>query len=101
MSDIVAKILVELLSTLALATKQIERGEPSESVLSEALHYVTTQRTSERLVKLFREVDVEAVLERLDRLTQDEVLVTAPQTFEIVYGLIQNIQVVMNSEHIH
>jgi hypothetical protein len=32
MTEIVVKILVELLSTLALATKQIRQGRPSEFV---------------------------------------------------------------------
>jgi hypothetical protein len=32
MTEIVVKIMVELLSTLALATKQINQGRPSESV---------------------------------------------------------------------
>ena len=31
MTEMVVKILVELLSTLALATKQIKQGKPSES----------------------------------------------------------------------
>jgi hypothetical protein len=31
MTEVVVKILVELLSTLALATKQIKQGKPSES----------------------------------------------------------------------
>ena len=33
MTEIIVKILVELLSTLALATKQITEGKPSEFVL--------------------------------------------------------------------
>ena len=37
MTEIVIKILVELLSTLALATKQIEQGRSSESVFSKIL----------------------------------------------------------------
>ena len=32
MTEMVGKILVELLSALALATKQIKEGKPSESV---------------------------------------------------------------------
>jgi hypothetical protein len=32
MTEIIVKIMVELLSTLALATKQIKQGRPSESV---------------------------------------------------------------------
>jgi hypothetical protein len=38
MTEIVVKILVELLSTLALATRQIQQGKPSESVFGEAFH---------------------------------------------------------------
>ena len=37
MAEMVAKILVELLSTLALATKQIEQGKSSEFVFGEVL----------------------------------------------------------------
>ena len=33
MTEMVVKIIVGLLSTLALATKQIQEGKPSESVL--------------------------------------------------------------------
>jgi hypothetical protein len=33
MTEIIVKILVELLSTLAVATKQMKQGRPSESLL--------------------------------------------------------------------
>jgi hypothetical protein len=39
---------------------------------------------------------VEAVLQRLDRLTQEEAKTTATQTLEVVYGLVKNIKVVMD-----
>jgi hypothetical protein len=39
MTKIVVKILVELLSTLALATKQIQQGKLSASVFWEVLYY--------------------------------------------------------------
>ena len=38
---------------------------------------------------------MEAVLERLDRLTQEEAQTTATQTLELVHGLVRNIKVVM------
>ena len=37
MTEIVVKIMVELLSTLAIATKQITQGRPSESVFAGVL----------------------------------------------------------------
>jgi len=48
--------------------------------------------------KLLGDNEIEAVLQRLDRLTQDEARTTSAQTLEIVYGLIQNMRVVMDGE---
>lgn len=41
--------------------------------------------------------DIEAVLLRLDRLTQDEARMTVTQTLEVVYGLVNNVKSVMDS----
>ena len=51
--------------------------------------------------KLLGENEVDAVLQRLDRLTDDEARTTAAQTMEVVHGLVQNIRVVMDGEQIH
>jgi hypothetical protein len=52
---------------------------------------------AEKLVKkLLGENEVEAVLQRLDRLTQDEARMAAAQTLDVVYGLVQNMKVVMD-----
>ena len=100
MTEVVVKILMELLSALALVTKQIKQGKPSEFILDEVLCYLT-KHIAEKLIKLFGEKDVEAVIQRLDRLTQDEARITAAQTLEVVYGLVQNMKVVMDGEKIH
>ena len=34
MTEIIVKIMVELLSTLAVATKQVQQGRPGESTLA-------------------------------------------------------------------
>ena len=47
---------------------------------------------------MLRANEVEAVLQRLDRLTVDEARSTAAQTLEVVYGLVQNMRVVMDGE---
>ena len=51
--------------------------------------------------KLLGENEVEAVLQRLDRLTADEARTTVAQTLEVVYGLVQNMKVVIDGEQIH
>ena len=45
--------------------------------------------------KLLGEKEVEAVLQRLDRLTQDEARTAAAQTLDVVYGLVQNMKTVI------
>jgi hypothetical protein len=44
MTEIVVKIMVELLSTLAVVTKQIMQGRPSESTLATARRYLAQCR---------------------------------------------------------
>ena len=42
---------------------------------------------------------MEAVLQRLDRLTQEEAKTTATQTLELLHGLVKNIKTVMDGAH--
>jgi len=48
--------------------------------------------------KLRGEKDIEAALQRLDRLTLDEVRATAAQTLEVVYDLVRHRRVVMDGK---
>jgi hypothetical protein len=48
--------------------------------------------------KVLGENVVEAVLERLGRLTVDEVQAAAAQTLEVVYGLVHNMKKEMDGE---
>jgi hypothetical protein len=47
-------------------------------------------------LKLLGESETEAVLQRLDRLNNEEARTTAAQTLEVVYGLMKNMKVVMD-----
>ncbi|KAF8486840.1 hypothetical protein DFH94DRAFT_841310 [Russula ochroleuca] len=51
---------------------------------------------SGKFVKLVGENDMEAVLQRLDRLTRKEAQTMATHTMELVCGLVKNIKVVMD-----
>jgi hypothetical protein len=44
------------------------------------------------------EKDIEATIQRLDRLTLDEGRATAAQTLEVVYGLVQQKKAIMDGE---
>jgi hypothetical protein len=50
--------------------------------------------------KLRGEKDIEATMQRLDRLTLDEGRATAAQTLEVVYGLVQQKKAIMDGENI-
>ena len=47
-------------------------------------------------VNFLKDKDVESVLLRLDRLTFEESRMTVAQTLEVVYGLVNNLRVVMD-----
>ena len=97
MSDIVGKIMIEVLSVLALATKQINQGRFSEWYWHTSIQFSTFERAAEKFAKkILRESDVEAVLQRLDRLTQEEARVALAHTLEVVHGLFDNLKVVMD-----
>ena len=97
MTEMVIKIMVELLSVLALATKQINRGRFSRSVL---LTVTLRLPVAEKYAKKFLgEKDIESVLLRLDRLTLEESKTTVVQTLDVVYGLVNNMQEVMEGAH--
>jgi hypothetical protein len=46
----------------------------------------------------FGEEDVETVLQRIDRLTQDEARITAAEILNVIHGLVQGMRVVMEGE---
>jgi len=97
MSDIVVKIMVEVLSVLALATKQINQGRFSEWYWHSSIQFSPFERDTEKFAKkLLGESDVEAVLQRLDRLTQEEARVVSVHTLELVHGLFNTLRVVMD-----
>ncbi|KAH9993385.1 hypothetical protein BJV77DRAFT_363007 [Russula vinacea] len=77
-TEIIVKILIELLCTISLAIQHAKQG-----------------RLKKFGKKLLGENDVEVVLERLDRLTREEAQTTATHALELVYGLVKNIKVVM------
>ena len=97
MSDIVVKIMVEILSVLALVTKQINQGRFSKWFFHTTVQFSPFERATERFAKkILGESDVEAVLQRLDRLTQEEARVALTHTLELVHRLFDTLRVFMN-----
>ena len=98
MTDVVVKMMVELFSVLALARKQIKQGRLSEYILT--ISYATTADldVEQFAKKLLGDTEIESILRRLDRLTQEEARMMDAQILEVVYGLMSNMKVVMDGE---
>jgi hypothetical protein len=88
--------MVELLSVLALASKQIKQGRFSECAVACIYISSVTQYTLEKSTKrLLGKSEIEAVLQRLDRLTQDEARISVAQTLGVVHSLVGNVKTVL------
>ena len=93
MTDMIVKIMVELLLVLALATKQISQGRLSKCHID---RIPVAEYAAEKFAKkLLGESEIEAVLQRLDRLTQEEARITVAQTLGVVHGLVGNVKEIM------
>jgi hypothetical protein len=91
--------MVELLSILALATKQVIQGRSSE--LSTLMRSLTQFHVAAFVKKLFGGNRVKAILQRLDRLTQDEARMTTVEILKVVHGLVQSVNVGMDGKETH
>jgi hypothetical protein len=94
MTEVIVKIMLELLSVLALASKQMKQGRFSKCDITFILSM--TQCAIEKFTKkLLGESEIETVLQRLDRLTQEEARMTVAQTLGVVHGLVANVKIVI------
>lgn len=98
MTEIIVRMMVELVLVLALARKQIKQGRFSQYIFT-----ISYAATSQLVVghfakKLLGDTEIESILRRLDRLTQEEARMMDAQILEVVYGLMNNMKVVMDGE---
>jgi hypothetical protein len=69
---------------------------------SSVREFINLLLNEEKLVrKLVGEKKMEAIVQRLDRLTQGEARQTVAQVLKVVHGLVENMKVVMSGEQIH
>jgi hypothetical protein len=86
MTNIIVRIIIQVLSVLALATKVINDGRFSKCTITYTLHMA--QCSIERFGrKMFGDSEIEAALDKIDQLTQEEARMAGVETFRIVHGL--------------
>ena len=60
------------------------------------LHCLIAQCATVKFAKkLLGETEIEAILQRLDRLTQDEARIGVAETLSVVHGLVGNVKEIM------
>ena len=103
MTAMVVKILLELLAVLAIATKPIDQGRFGESpdicIVIPGTELMVSLAAEKYARKILGEKDIESILQRLDRLILDGSMMTVAQTFSAVYGLVNNMRVVMEGAY--
>ena len=96
MTGIIVKIMAELLSVLALATKQIKERRFSKCTVAYGILCSVAQRVTEKFAKkLLGESEIEGVLQRLNQLTQEEARMASAETLGLVHGLVRNVKLIM------
>jgi hypothetical protein len=96
MTGIIVKIMAELLSVLALATKQIKERRFSKRTVAYSILCPLAQRATEKFAKkLLGESEIEEVLQRLNQLTQEEARIAVAETLGLVHGLVGNVKLIM------
>jgi len=86
MAGTTVKILVEVLAILAIATKEIKQGRPSERIHNNRLSFAHVG-LEKYLKKLIRKNDMEDVLKRLDVLTQEEAQMATAEVLKFTKGI--------------
>jgi len=87
MMDIIGKILVEVLSILAIATKEIKQGRTSEYFVRNDTPPLTERSPGKYMKKLIGRTDIEDALKRLDMLTQEEARMATAQVLKVAHSV--------------
>ena len=96
MMDTIIQIMVEILSILGIAMKEIKQGRMSEQ--SSTCIFSMTERCIEKYGKrLIGRTDLEDALKRLDNLTQEEVRMAAAENLKATHVVDERVREVANT----
>lgn len=93
MTDIILKIMMEVLSVLGLATKELKQGRFSKCTIPYT--FLVAKCLKEKFAKkLLGNSDFEIALQKIDFLTQEEARMTGTQTLGVVHGLVDSVRLI-------
>ena len=98
MTEVIVKIMIEILSILAIATKQIKQGRSSKSTdVHKFVSRVTFLETF--LKKLLGKNDIEDALTKLDILTMEEARMAIAETLKVANRVDNKVDKVDDTVH--
>jgi hypothetical protein len=87
MMDAIVKVIIEVLSILAIVTKEIKQSRASESTLSSG-YWSLAHRLPETFVKkLVGRKDIRDALQRLEKVTVEEARMATAESLKSVHGI--------------
>ena len=97
MTEIMAKIMGEVLGIFGIVTKEIKQGRASEPITDHA--FPVADRDPEKYLKkyynaLIGRTDIKDALSKLDRLTQEEIKLATAQTLKLAHDIKCGVKVV-------
>jgi len=90
MTSLFGKIMAQVLSVLALSTKEMEQRSISASIHS-VISFMADYETEKFMKRIAGRTDVEDALKRLDMLTKEESLMTAARNLEVTHRVDVNV----------
>jgi methyl-accepting chemotaxis protein len=87
MRGIIIEIMVEVLTILAITTKEVKRGRLSRSILHRFTILELTRRLERVLKTLTGNTDLEDRLDKLDKLTQEEARMASAELLKMTHSV--------------
>ena len=87
MADVIVKVMVEVLRILGIATREIKQNRASESIVGDRSRLLAHSSLEKFLKKLVGRTDIEDALQRLEKVTMEEVKMTAAEALKAIHGV--------------
>ena len=94
MTDVIVNIMAEVLSILAIATRDIKESRGSELIHRGRPNPVAYSFSEKFVKRLMKKGGIEDALGRLDKLTQDEVRMAVAQNLKIAHQILDGARIV-------
>ena len=92
MEDVIVRVMVEVLSILAIATKEINQSSASALIRGDGPPSLAHSSLEALLKKLVGRADIEYALQRLDKLIQDEAWMATAEGLRTTQGIVNKVE---------